>query len=72
MFNGYQTLTWLLLKTGKTFAFGRNLKSVFLNCYRYSTDNPERVTMIHIDGDIIDITRDSKKTEVIIDEGIFQ
>jgi intraflagellar transport protein 172 len=38
-------------------------------CVWYSIDNPERVTMFPIKGDVIDIERTKGKTEVVIDEG---
>eukprot|EP01105_Mastigella_eilhardi_P013040 TRINITY_DN2967_c0_g1_i2.p1 TRINITY_DN2967_c0_g1~~TRINITY_DN2967_c0_g1_i2.p1 ORF type:complete len:926 (-),score=269.09 TRINITY_DN2967_c0_g1_i2:2602-5379(-) len=41
-------------------------------CIWYSTDTPERVTMIPINGDVIDVARSDKKIEVLIDEGTTQ
>lgn len=38
----------------------------------YNIDAPERVTMLAIKGDIIDIARDDGKTEVIVSEGQHQ
>ena len=38
----------------------------------YNMDAPERVTLIDIKGDIVDIARDEGKTEVIVQEGQHQ
>ncbi|KAH3760349.1 intraflagellar transport protein [Pelomyxa schiedti] len=41
-------------------------------CIWYSTENPEHVTMIPINGDVLDVLRDDNRTEVLIDEGNCQ
>ena len=38
----------------------------------YNIDAPERVTLLPIKGDIIDIAREEGKTEVIVQEGQHQ
>uniref|UniRef100_A0A0N4ZD27 WD_REPEATS_REGION domain-containing protein n=1 Tax=Parastrongyloides trichosuri TaxID=131310 RepID=A0A0N4ZD27_PARTI len=38
-------------------------------CVWYSTDQPDQVTLIPIKGDVEDVIRDDKKTEVIVVEG---
>ena len=38
----------------------------------YNMDAPERVTLLPIKGDIVDITRDDGKTEVVVQEGQHQ
>ena len=38
----------------------------------YNIDAPERVTLLSIKGDIIDIAREDGKTEVIVQEGQHQ
>jgi intraflagellar transport protein 172 len=38
----------------------------------YNMDAPERVTLIPIKGDVVDIVRDDGKTEVIVQEGQHQ
>ena len=39
---------------------------------RYNIDAPERVTMVPIKGDIVDVVREDGKTEVIVQEGQHQ
>ncbi|PRP88103.1 intraflagellar transport protein [Planoprotostelium fungivorum] len=39
-------------------------------CVWYSIDNPERVKMMPIKGDVIDIEKTKGKTEVVVDEGV--
>ena len=38
----------------------------------YNMDAPERVTLLPIKGDIVDIARDDGKTEVVVQEGQHQ
>uniref|UniRef100_A0A0K0F112 Intraflagellar transport protein osm-1 (inferred by orthology to a C. elegans protein) n=1 Tax=Strongyloides venezuelensis TaxID=75913 RepID=A0A0K0F112_STRVS len=38
-------------------------------CIWYSTDQPDQVTLVPIKGDVQDVYRDDKKTEVIVIEG---
>jgi len=38
----------------------------------YNMDAPERVTLVDIKGDVVDIARDEGKTEVIVQEGQHQ
>ena len=38
----------------------------------YNIDAPERVTMLAIKGDIVDIVREDGKTEVLVAEGQHQ
>ena len=38
----------------------------------YNIDAPERVTLVNIKGDIVDISREDGKTEVIVQEGQHQ
>ena len=41
-------------------------------CIWYNIDAPERVTMMPIKGDIVDVVREDGKTEVIVQEGTHQ
>ena len=41
-------------------------------CVWYNMDAPERVTMLPIKGDIVDVVREDGKTEVIVQEGQHQ
>ena len=41
-------------------------------CVWYNIDAPERVTMMPIKGDIVDVLREDGKTEVIVQEGTHQ
>ncbi len=41
-------------------------------CVWYNIDAPERVTMLPIKGDIVDVVREDGKTEVIVQEGQHQ
>lgn len=38
----------------------------------YNMDAPERVTLVPIKGDVLDILRDDGKTEVVVQEGHHQ
>lgn len=38
-------------------------------CVWYSIDNPDKVTLYSIKGDVEDIERNSGKTEVIVNDG---
>ena len=41
-------------------------------CVWYNIDAPERVTMLPIKGDIVDVVREDGKTEVVVQEGTHQ
>ena len=41
-------------------------------CVWYNIDAPERVTMLPIKGDIVDVIREDGKTEVVVQEGQHQ
>ncbi|XP_046877770.1 LOW QUALITY PROTEIN: intraflagellar transport protein 172 homolog [Hypomesus transpacificus] len=52
---------------GSDVVVGQNRSSL---CVWYNIDSPDRVTMIPIKGDIVDLERGQGKTEVIVAEGV--